>query len=133
MCMCASVLCLYNLLLCCCSYSLLIGIKKSKFVINGDNTVTDPSDGMSSTENSPMYRAAHTEVLSTVTNEHGADIESQNRCTSAHATYKANAVAGPSIYYFGVVDFLQDWSTIKKAERAFKIFIKRQDSEGKSI
>ena len=112
-------------------YSLLIGIKKSKFVINEDDTVTDPSGG-NSAESSPMYRMAHKELLPPVTNAEGGDIESQvKRGTSSHATYKANAVAGPSIYYFGIVDFLQDWSTIKKAERAFKIFVKRQDSEGR--
>jgi hypothetical protein len=42
-------------------------------------------------------------------------------------------VTGPAIYYFGIVDFLQDWSTRKKIERAFKIYMTRKDPDGLSV
>jgi Phosphatidylinositol-4-phosphate 5-Kinase len=36
-------------------------------------------------------------------------------------------------YLIGIVDFLQDWSTKKKIERAFKIYFGRKDPDGLSV
>lgn len=47
--------------------------------------------------------------------------------------FRAASVTGPAIYYFGIVDFLQDWSTKKKIERAFKIYMTRKDPDGLSV
>ena len=40
---------------------------------------------------------------------------------------------GPSVYHFGIVDFLQDWTFEKEMERNFKIYVSRQDPEGMSV
>ncbi len=48
-------------------------------------------------------------------------------------TYKAYSVSGPALYYFGIVDFLQDWTFHKKVERAVKIYALRKDPEGLSV
>ena len=36
-------------------------------------------------------------------------------------------------FVIGIVDFLQDWSTKKKFERAFKIYFGRKDPDGLSV
>ena len=48
-------------------------------------------------------------------------------------SYKAYSVSGPAIYYFGIVDFLQDWTFNKKVERATKIYVFRKDPDGLSV
>ncbi|CAI5703256.1 unnamed protein product [Peronospora effusa] len=47
-------------------------------------------------------------------------------------TQPATSVAGPSLYHFGIIDFLQQWTLEKKLERFYKTFIKRKDPEGVS-
>lgn len=49
------------------------------------------------------------------------------------STFKAKAVTGPAVYYLGIVDFLQDWTTKKKIERLFKIYFGRKDPDGLSV
>jgi Phosphatidylinositol-4-phosphate 5-Kinase len=49
------------------------------------------------------------------------------------STFKATSVNGPAVYYLGIVDFLQDWTTKKKIERLFKIYIGRKDPDGLSV
>jgi len=49
------------------------------------------------------------------------------------STFKATSVNGPAVYYLGIVDFLQDWTTKKKMERLFKIYVGRKDPEGLSV
>jgi hypothetical protein len=49
------------------------------------------------------------------------------------ATFRAKAVTGPAVYYLGIVDFLQDWTTKKKIERLFKIYFGRKDPDGLSV
>ena len=49
------------------------------------------------------------------------------------STFKAASVTGPAVYYLGIVDFLQDWSTKKKIERAFKMYFARKDPDGLSV
>lgn len=51
----------------------------------------------------------------------------------ATSTFKATAVNGPAVYYLGIVDFLQDWTTKKKLERLFKIYFGRKDPDGLSV
>ena len=29
--------------------------------------------------------------------------------TASNSVFKSNSVSGPGVYYFGIVDFLQDW------------------------
>ncbi|POM68994.1 Phosphatidylinositol-4-phosphate 5 kinase-like protein, partial [Phytophthora palmivora] len=47
-------------------------------------------------------------------------------------TQPATSVAGPSLYHFGIIDFLQQWTLEKKMERFYKTFVKRKDPEGVS-
>ncbi|KAL4087439.1 hypothetical protein PRIC1_013331 [Phytophthora ramorum] len=47
-------------------------------------------------------------------------------------TQPATSVAGPSLYHFGIIDFLQQWTMEKKMERFYKTFFKRKDPEGVS-
>jgi hypothetical protein len=52
---------------------------------------------------------------------------------AAISTFRAVSVTGPAIYYLGIVDFLQDWTTNKKIERNFKIYALRKDPDGLSV
>lgn len=47
-------------------------------------------------------------------------------------TQPATSVAGPSLYHFGIIDFLQQWTLEKKMERFYKTVVKRKDPEGVS-
>lgn len=44
----------------------------------------------------------------------------------------ATSVNGPALYHFGVIDFLQQWTFEKKAERFYKTIILRKDPDGLS-
>nr|CCA15087.1 phosphatidylinositol4phosphate5kinase (PiPIPKD5) putative [Albugo laibachii Nc14] len=45
-------------------------------------------------------------------------------------TQPATSVSGPSLYHFGIIDILQQWTFQKKVERFYKCHIKRKDSDG---
>ncbi|RLN57644.1 hypothetical protein BBJ29_000397 [Phytophthora kernoviae] len=53
-------------------------------------------------------------------------------CRDQLFTQPATSVAGPSLYHFGIIDFLQQWTMEKKMERFYKTFIKRKDPDGVS-
>lgn len=68
------------------------------------------------------------------------EIEKSSKPRSSHAlahpdsiqpTFKAYSVTGPAVYYFGIVDFLQDWTFNKQVERTAKIYLMRKDPDGK--
>lgn len=50
-----------------------------------------------------------------------------------YATFGAKSVSGAAIYYMGIVDFLQDWTTRKKVERMTKIYLLGHEAEGTSV
>ncbi|RLN81387.1 hypothetical protein BBJ28_00023579 [Nothophytophthora sp. Chile5] len=47
-------------------------------------------------------------------------------------SYHAHQVSGPSKYYFGVVDILQEWTVAKQVERAYKVRVLRKSRSGVS-
>ncbi|POM61917.1 Phosphatidylinositol-4-phosphate-5-kinase (Pi-PIPKD10) [Phytophthora palmivora] len=49
----------------------------------------------------------------------------------SHA-YHAHQVSGPSKYYFGLVDILQEWTVSKQMERAYKVRVLRKSRNGVS-
>ncbi|EGZ30717.1 hypothetical protein PHYSODRAFT_284648 [Phytophthora sojae] len=49
----------------------------------------------------------------------------------SHA-YHAHQVSGPSKYYFGLVDILQEWTVSKRLERAYKVRVLRKSRKGVS-
>ncbi|CAI5713744.1 unnamed protein product [Peronospora destructor] len=49
----------------------------------------------------------------------------------SHA-YNAHQVSGPSKYYFGLVDILQEWTVTKQIERAYKVRVLRKSQNGVS-
>jgi hypothetical protein len=49
------------------------------------------------------------------------------------STFPAGSVSGPAVYYLGIVDFLQHWSTSKKFERLAKTYLYRKDPDGLSV
>ncbi|KAL4170790.1 hypothetical protein KRP22_008894 [Phytophthora ramorum] len=49
----------------------------------------------------------------------------------SHA-YHAHQVSGPSKYYFGLVDILQEWTVSKQIERSYKVRVLRKSRNGVS-
>ncbi|DAZ94785.1 TPA: hypothetical protein N0F65_002398 [Lagenidium giganteum] len=47
-------------------------------------------------------------------------------------TQAATSVSGPSLYHFGIIDILQQWTFEKKMERFYKTTFKRKDPDGVS-
>lgn len=43
---------------------------------------------------------------------------------------RADAVVGPAVYYFGIIDILQQWTLEKRLERFLKVNFLRKDAEG---
>lgn len=46
--------------------------------------------------------------------------------------YRAHQVSGPSTYYFGLVDILQQWTLAKQVERVYKVHVLRKAPRGVS-
>lgn len=67
--------------------------------------------------------------------QHQQQPANQPRRVSFHAQshcYRAHQVSGPSAYYFGLVDILQQWTLSKQAERVYKVHVLRKDARGVS-
>lgn len=87
-------------------YSLLIGIRKYKFDVN---------------VNFEELGLGH------------LDDPNNQQSTGSKSTFKASSVTGPAVYYLGIVDFLQHWSSSKKVERLAKTYLSRKDPDGLSV
>lgn len=85
-------------------YSLLMGVQSSEYFV-------DTSDVMTMRNPSTM-------------NKNGQD--------DSLFTQLATSVSGPSLYHFGIIDILQQWTFEKKMERFYKVNFKRKDPDGVS-
>jgi 1-phosphatidylinositol-4-phosphate 5-kinase len=57
---------------------------------------------------------------------------SQTESTEHHHRYLAHQVAGPSAYYFGLIDILQKWTIAKQVERLYKVRVLQKSARGVS-
>lgn len=57
----------------------------------------------------------------------------RSKVVKHYATFGAKSVTGAAIYYMGIVDFLQAWTTRKKLERAAKVYLLGQEADGTSV
>lgn len=85
-------------------YSLLMGVQSSEYFV-------DASDVMMTRGVPSMAKNGHEESL---------------------FTQVATSVSGPSLYHFGIIDILQQWTFEKKIERFYKVTFKRKDPDGVS-
>ena len=85
-------------------YSLLIGVRKMKYDVQDIEVDT-------------------------------AEVNSGEKASNIgiNSTFHAKSLVGPAVYYLGIVDFLQDWTTMKVLERSFKIYVTRKDPDGLSV
>lgn len=101
-------------------HSLLLAVNKRKFIVDADAEHTSMAiSGAQKAQKTPTKGKKEKAPKKSLTGSNG--------------TFKAQTVTGPAVYYLGIVDFLQDWSTQKKMERAFKIYVGRNDPEGLSV
>lgn len=105
-------------------YSLLIGVKKGKFEIKENGIVRELS--------APEFHVSSS-GLGEETTAASASPAGSISGTNHRSCFRANQVIGPSIYHFGIVDFLQDWTFEKEMERNFKIYMNRKDPDGISV
>jgi hypothetical protein len=47
-----------------------------------------------------------------------------------HGGLRARLLVGPGVYFFGIIDILQEYNTGKKIERFFKVYFRLKDPEG---
>jgi len=107
-------------------YSLLVGVKKKRFAVE----VSDAELG--------LRRDDHADDVDIDDDDDGGGggggaAAASRSGMAAISTFRAVSVTGPAIYYLGIVDFLQDWTTNKKIERNFKIYALRKDPDGLSV
>ncbi|KAI9912288.1 hypothetical protein PsorP6_009079 [Peronosclerospora sorghi] len=102
--------------------SLLNYTENHRFANEGDVT----SEGTRLSESSDVSHSTHFSDLSTrsLPLERGVYPESH--------VYHAHQVSGPSKYYFGLVDILQEWTISKQIERAYKVRVLRKSPNGVS-
>lgn len=86
--------------------SLLVGVKKWTFPINVPDAEIDKS-----CKSRSSHALAHPD--------------------SIQPTFKPHSVTGPAMYYFGIVDFLQDRTFNKQIARTANIYLLRKDPDGK--
>ena len=130
-------------------YSLLVGVKKKRFAVEvPDEEVRSnslmhiillilPSSGprvpIANITISPLQLGIKSSDASAETAATKTAGKSKSVGMGDLSTFRAVSVTGPAIYYLGIVDFLQDWTTKKKIERAFKIYATRKDPDGLSV
>lgn len=100
-------------------YSLLIGMHYSDFTISTEGQVCRvPTTRQYSTSSEsdvisvPMLNTSH--------------INNSN-------SFIVDAISGPSMYYLGMVDVLQQYTMKKKIERMYKVYVLRKDKKGISV
>lgn len=97
-------------------YSLLVGVKRTKF------EVLDNSDGMDFRKSQAHTRSrAQTQTQARVLNPFRRDPDG-----AIHAAL----VEGPGVYYFGIIDVLRTWRWQDSLERNVRTLVLRQDREG---
>jgi len=60
----------------------------------------------------------------------GGSIASDAFSRKSDGGMPARTVEGPGMYYFGIVDILQEWNFKKELERFYKVYVKQLDKNG---
>jgi hypothetical protein len=110
-------------------YSLIVGVKTCKFSITLDGEESQEHQDGNDAEGSDEDADQEVSALASGPAASPGKAEKGKH----YATYGAKSVSGPAIYYMGIVDFLQDWTTRKKCERLGKIYLFGQEAEGTSV
>lgn len=137
-------------------YSLLIGTHYSHFKIAAKRTKQRPSQGKGPPElergNPATFAATDKEFVHILVDQpheedddeneeveevvqpedHPLDLSRKGSFHSQAHCYRAHQVSGPSAYYFGLVDILQQWTLRKQAERVYKVHVLRKAARGVS-
>lgn len=102
-------------------YSLLVGVKRERFAVlgkSGNATRNSEVDGSNSISSAAQ----------------NCEEEAQQ---STHSSFskgmQARIVEGPGMYYFGIIDILQEFNFSKRLERFVKVYFKFQDPDGVSV
>ncbi len=105
-------------------YSLLIGVKRERFTVIGQTgqVVLSNSSG-SGGESVDSLNPDRTFSKET-------SLSSSDTISDFSTGFQANVVEGPGVYFFGIIDILQEFNYMKRWERFAKIWFKCQDPLG---
>ena len=133
-------------------YSLLIGVKREKFRLfdtfspqgrvastcdeNDKIYQPMPSSGVESGDGKKAVNGSSEEskrAISIDSDKSNASRRGNNAFDkSTDGGMQARIVEGPSKYYFGIIDVLQEWNWEKKMERFYKKYFRCLDGDGLS-
>jgi 1-phosphatidylinositol-4-phosphate 5-kinase len=123
-------------------YSLLLGVHNVEYMVNPD--LEEDMDGpvpplsdvhgkrQTSTPTDLIHRSGKGRVSNPTGNASSQIKQRTGLPRLGTGTRRANTVVGPSIYYFGLIDILQQWTMDKKLERFAKTKVLGKDKDGLS-
>lgn len=123
-------------------YSLLLGVHNVEYMVNPDlaeemeETVPPLGDihgkNRTSTQTDLTHRVGKGRASNPTGNSPPRTKQRSGLPRLGTGTRRANTVVGPSIYYFGLIDILQQWTMEKKMERFAKTKMLGKDRDGLS-
>ncbi|KAF1330101.1 Phosphatidylinositol4phosphate5kinase, partial [Globisporangium splendens] len=123
-------------------YSLLLGVHNVEYMVNPDlaEEVEESSPALgglqgknrTSAQTDLTHRSGKGRASNPTANSPPRTKQRAGLPRFGTGTRRANTVVGPSIYYFGLIDILQQWTMEKKMERFAKTKLLGKDTDGLS-
>ncbi|ETV69961.1 hypothetical protein, variant 3 [Aphanomyces astaci] len=109
-------------------YSLLIGMHYSQFKITSGHPPEDETNVFTRSGSPKLTHRTRLESSSATREED--DWSGENTFGEVTHRYSAHFVSGPSAYYIGIIDVLQQWTLTKQVERLYKVHVLQKDGRG---
>ncbi|RHZ34631.1 hypothetical protein DYB26_012230 [Aphanomyces astaci] len=109
-------------------YSLLIGMHYSQFKITSGHPPEDATNVFTRSGSPKLTHRTRLESSSATRDED--DWSGENTFGEVTHRYSAHFVSGPSAYYIGIIDVLQQWTLTKQVERLYKVHVLQKDGRG---
>jgi 1-phosphatidylinositol-4-phosphate 5-kinase len=99
-------------------YSLLLGVHHTSHVVPLMSPISPSSERGSKADQIPLSPSSRSpSILSQVTARNSGALPPVNVFTKDDGGVQASIIEGPGIYFFGLIDILQEYNTTKKLER----------------
>lgn len=109
-------------------YSLLIGVKRERFTVIGQTGQVV----LSNSSGSDLNNNDSSDISSNPQRTFSKDTSSSSteQISDFSSGFQARVVEGPGVYFFGIIDILQEFNFMKSWERFAKVWFKCQDPLG---
>ncbi|RHY82054.1 hypothetical protein DYB35_012374, partial [Aphanomyces astaci] len=107
---------------------LLIGMHYSQFKITSGHPPEDETNVFTRSGSPKLTHRTRLESSSATREED--DWSGENTFGEVTHRYSAHFVSGPSAYYIGIIDVLQQWTLTKQVERLYKVHVLQKDGRG---